>query len=249
MIIKITTYAFVAVVAVVAFLFLSDITRKDVIAANVATLQNALEPLSAGDIVMVSSRGQMSRLCNAAVAPGGLEKENRSELYFNRVMRVLISGVEMAEGFGFLKDGQTENMILRRDLPFIGESSCLMGTEYTYANPEACDCAVARTLSRGHKACNVSASLIETSEGWRAEDGKLFFRPVRRSIAVNLNRHVLYLPEAVFAKCNVPYSDEARVAMQTLCSDDESLPLDVKLRQMLNLIDSEPLEVAAVLEN
>jgi hypothetical protein len=148
---KITSYVGLAALAVVAFLLLSDITRKDVIAANVSTLQNAPEPLTAGDIVMVSSGGQMPRLCNAVVKTGGLENDSRSELYFNRVMSVLISGVEMAEGFGFLAVGQTKKMVLRRDLPFIGESSSLMGSDYSYANPEDCECAIARAISVGTK--------------------------------------------------------------------------------------------------
>lgn len=240
----ITAVAAAIAMLAVGYFFISDITRKDVIAANAFTREVRVEPLKAGDIVVVPEKGAMSRICNAVVADDGFAITERSEVYFNRAQRIMAWSAGIAANFGLVDDKKASET-LRTNIPFIGSSSSLAVPEYTYANPTACECAMARSLARGDRVCGVSASLIETSEVMTLENGQITTRPVERAVAVNLRRHVMRLSPEAFANCGEDYSDKARITEQMLCTEKEDItfPFDVKLRKRLNLIDSEPLHV------
>lgn len=221
--------------------FISGITRKDIIAANDFSFAVQAEPLTAGDIVVLPKDGKLSRLCNAVVAPGQLETIPRSDIYFNRAQSTLGWSIALAERVGLMPRNGGENVLPGRKMTFIGNASSLLSQEYTYQNPETCECAMARALSVGEKVCSVSASLIETRETKVDEDGAIVGYPVHRSLAVVLRRHVMYVGPEVFESCGIPHTDKARIVGQQLCSDGNALPVDVRLRKMLNLIDREPL--------
>lgn len=238
--------AFIALslaILAVAYFLISDITRKDIIAANAFTRQIQTEPLKAGDVVVASSDGRMSRICDAVLEEDGLTLERRSERYFNRAQRIMSSTVGWAVSVGLLDEPEAQDA-LRTSIPFVGNASSLALPQPEYANPTSCECAIARSLSRGEKVCQVNASLIETSEVVALDNGQITTRPVERAIAVTLKRHVFYIPRQTFENCNVEYSDKAKLAEQMLCAGDEKMPFDVKLRQVLNLIDSEPFLVS-----
>lgn len=239
---KLTILASSVTVVALGYFFISDITRKDVIAANAFPLQVAAEPLKAGDVVVATDRGGLSRICNAVVADNGFDLQTRSQIYYNRAQRIMAWTGNLAASVG-LMDPVKANDILRTSIPFVGSASSLRTQEYTYVNPTACECAIARNLSRGDRVCAVNASLIETSEVITLEDGQITHQPVERALAVNLRRHVMFVPEETYQRCNIPYTDAARIAEQRLCSDDTTMPFDVRLRNALNLIDSEPLEI------
>ena len=230
----------------VLYFFLSDITRKDVIAANAFGVEVKAEALTAGDMVVLEETGGMSRLCNASVRPEDLEMEQRSGLYFNRARFIMDWATQLAQGVGLMAPGHAETTKLRSRVPFAGDSSTLSGMEYTYINAETCHCDVARALGRGDKVCTVSASLVETSTVLLEEDGSISVHPAgRRTLAVALRRHVNWLPDEVFRACGIDDLSDARLTMQELCSQGDLLPLDVRLRQKLNLIDHEELRPIA----
>lgn len=244
---KLTILAVCAAALALGYFLISDITRKDVIAANAFSRQVPAEPLKAGDIVVAPERGSLSRICNAVVADNGFALQTRSEIYYNRAQRIMAWTASLAGSVG-LMDEVKANDILRTSIPFVGSASSLNTQEYTYANPTACECAIARNLSRGDRVCAVNASLIETSEVITLEDGQITHRPVERALAVNLRRHVVFVPEETYERCNIPYTDAARITEQQLCADDTTMPFDVRLRRSLNLIDSEPFEIRASAE-
>lgn len=225
--------------------FFSDITRKDIAAANAFTRLAASEPLSAGDIVVVPKRGQMSRICNAVVTPTDLMGEERSGRYFNLSQKIVAAGVGAAKAIGLMGDARAKTILSRSEVAFVGKTSALSGAKYTYLNPEDCDCAIVRSLARGDRVCNVTASLIETGEVTQVNtDGELSIRPIQRSLAVTLGRHVMYVPPERFAACGVDHTDAAKLVQQQLCTGTSRLPLDVKVRQLLNLVDRETLDFA-----
>jgi len=78
------------------------------------------------------------------------------------------------------------------------------------------------------------------------ENGGFVSRPVQRSLAVVLRRHVVFMPEEAFEACGLPVTEAARNVQQQLCSDGSALPIDVRVRSFLNLIDSEPLVLQEV---
>lgn len=222
--------------------FISDITKKDIVAANAFARLAEAEPLSAGDIVVVPERGKMSRLCNARVAPEHLMAEEKSGRYFNRAHNIVATAARAAHAVGLISETRASAMIDRSELRFVGETSALNGGTYTYMNPDECQCAIVRSLARGERVCNVSASLIETGEVTQEQGGQSIIRPTKRSLAVTLKRHVIFMPPEVYAQCGVEYTEAARIAEQKLCTDGARLPLDVTLRDRLNLIDSTGLE-------
>ena len=240
---KIILLAGLSLVAGLSAYYISDITRDDIIAANAFARHVEAEPLTAGDIVSLSANGAMSRICDAVVATGGLNERPRSDLYFNRAMQVVVAGARLAEVVGLLEAGSADAIMVRRGLPFIGSESSLTAASYTYANPEDCTCAVARSLSMGVRVCNVSAALVQTSESRLGTDGRLDYQPVARSVAVHLGNYVMNLPEAAFQACGVPFTSAADSVQRRQCSEGQTLPVDVRLRRFLNLIDSEPLPV------
>lgn len=239
---KLTILAACLAVIALGYFFISDITRKDVIAANAFPLQVAAEPLKAGDVVVATDRGGLSRICNAVVADNGFALEERSEIYYNRVQRIMAWTGGLAGSVGLMDPIKADN-ILRTSIPFVGNRSSLNNQQYSYANPTACECAIARNLSRGDRVCAVNASLIETSEVLTLENGQITHRPVQRALAVNLRRHVMIVDQGTYERCGIPYTDEARITEQQLCSDETTLPFDVRLRHWLNLIDSETLDI------
>lgn len=227
-----------------AYYLISDITRKDIIAANAFARPVEAEPLSAGDIVVLpNERGSISRICNAVVSADVLENVPKSEFYFNRAQRIVAWSAELAEQMGLLEAKKAEDVVRSSGLTFVGSASSLMSNEFTYQNPEDCECLMARSMALGERVCTVSASLIETSEAWVNEGGEAKFRPVERSLAVTLRRHVVYLPQEVFESCGVPFTPEAKLVQQELCDDRTALPPDVRLRKYLNLIESKPFVV------
>lgn len=222
--------------------FVSDITRKDIAAANAFTRLVESEPLSAGDIVVVPEKGPLSRICNAMIAPEDLTEEEKSGRYFNRAHNIIAASANIARSLNLLSEAKAKSIALRSELHFVGQTSALNGGTYTYINPDDCHCAIVRSLARGDRVCNVSSSLIETGIVTTRRNNQPVVRPVKRSIAVTLKRHVVRVPEAMYEACGVPYSPEARIAEQKLCTDKSRMPLDVKIRQKLNLIDTANLE-------
>lgn len=239
---KITAFAAFAVVAGLFIYFISGITRMDIIAANEYSHQIPAELVTAGDIVVVPRNGKISRICNAVVATDHLDRNQKSEFYFNRADRIVGWVAGIGEWVGLGKGKGHELVASRAKLSFIGRSTSLNGVEYAYLNPESCECDMVRELALGERVCAVSASLIETREVLFGENGGYTTRPVQRSLAVVLRRHVLALPEKAFEACGVDYTAAAKSVQQERCpSDGRTLPIDVRVRKFLNLIDSERL--------
>ncbi|MBE9639535.1 hypothetical protein [Salipiger mangrovisoli] len=222
----------------IVYFFVSDITRKDVIAANSFSHESATEPLRAGDIVVLGETGAVSKLCDAVLS-NPAAPEPRAAVYYNRSSRILQEFVDVGHGLGFFPDRNP--VIVHGSIPFLGDSETLDGVSYNYANPDLCECAIVRSLAQGERVCTVNASLIETGEVLVGEGGKLLSRPIHdRTVAVTLRRHVVYMPPETFASCGVE-PGEALVTQQRLCDSNPRLPLDVRLRRSWNLIDREPL--------
>ncbi|WP_353472923.1 hypothetical protein PVT71_02515 [Salipiger sp. H15] len=238
MIRKIAMIAGTVLVLGIVYFFVSDITRKDVIAANRFSYESATEPLRAGDIVVLGDGGTVSKLCDAVVTHPA-EPEPRAAVYYNRSSRILQEFVDVGHGLGFFPDRNP--LAVHGSIPFLGDSETLDGVTYEYANAAQCECAIVRSLAQGERVCTVNASLIETGEVLVGEGGKLLSRPIHdRTVAVTLRRHVVFMPQETFDGCGVDLGS-ALVTQQMLCDADPRLPLDVRLRRSWNLIDREPL--------
>ncbi len=225
-----------------AFYYLTKVSEPDIYAHNYFKLPVRAQPVRAGDIVVLPDEpGGMTRLCDlnldtvqvsgAPVADYYYNSLRESLPRFSRYVAFLAGLVGAAPDAPLADDGKS-------GIVFVGEKTALDLVESAPAMTESCECEMARAMSRGERVCTINASLVET----RLFEGQT----VSTTVAVTLARHTNYVSEGKFAQCGVPFTRDAAIVQQMLCSDHDALPPDVKIRRRLNLIDKEPLQAVSL---
>ncbi|SFQ95178.1 hypothetical protein [Poseidonocella sedimentorum] len=227
-----------AVSGLCAFLFFG-LTEKDIVAVNKFSYPTGAEPLTAGDIVVISNSGPPSKLCDTFIDAGGFDDVEAQDVYVNRAKLFMGWFTQVGSKVGIIPDDLTKLSADVGGLAFFGSRSALSLEKAGLEVSQRCKCDMARSFSKGELVCTVNASLIETGEVMTYSDGTATLRPVQRNLGVSLRRHPIFLPEAVFESCGIPYSSEAKIAQQRLCNEN-GLPTDVRVRDYFNLIDRRP---------
>ena len=197
-----------------------------------------------GDVVVLYQDGDMERICDLQLETETRKVDTLESTYVNSLGQSLPFLVAVGHAFrdmlGLPTPESGETVTATAGVfNFNGFERALNEVDHAGLS-EQCACQIARRSFRGERVCTINAALIETRQvptNLRGHDVQDFHT---RTVAVTLARHTNYLPEQSFAACGFEFNDQAQRVQQELCNDGEVLPLDVRMRRRLNLIEERP---------
>ncbi|WP_299842019.1 hypothetical protein [uncultured Roseovarius sp.] len=225
-------------------LILLDIIYPDVIAANRFPRQTTASPVTAGDFVVIEADGPR-RLCSGQVVDEELETDDRTGIYFNRVAKSVYSVASL-----FVDEEKARVLTTNKSIAFSGQSSALKTGQPGYNSLQDCKCKIAEAWMNQRQVCMVESSLVETAIVDVVDGSPTVLRRVNRSIAVSLKADPVILPDFVFKQCGFERKNPSAVLGQQIsCAskgkEEQQMPLDVKLRRLLGVIQKEHLILAS----
>ena len=231
------------VVGLFCYIWLFNISPKDVVAYHELDTPVATAAFRAGDLVSISPDGQriVGRLCSMDVDGELIDSIPLAKRYSNALRD---SVPDFAKLVGWAKElaGAGETAVPDFDkaqyVPFVGHvTSVNAGAPELPSMTDSCACSVARALVKREKVCTVSRSLVETVLVPRLND-ETENELKQRTIGVSFRDRSVVIPDVSVLQCEGdPLNSEARAPAQVFdCSRVGGHKPDVFLRATLGVI-------------
>lgn len=233
--------------------FLTKVGTADVIAYNEfqRPAASGTRQLSAGDVVILYDNGDMMPICDLNLEQSKFADTDMTSSYVNTLAESLPFFARVAHTFGAISGNGKATKDLDTS-PVFSSHLIFQGKEFSLREissapiTDTCQCEMAQWATRGIRVCTVNAAMVETRNISTPEGPKTS----SRTVAVTLARHTNFVTPQQFENCKIEPTKESQVVQQRLCNDGQGqLPLDVRARRLLNLIDERPFStVSAVVQ-